>query len=48
MIKGPEHIKNDSTNCPVGVKSNRKIRPSQRTERKKQEGKWENKVIILG
>jgi len=43
MIEGPEHIKNANTNCPVGVRSNRKIRPSQQAARKKQEGKWENK-----
>lgn len=48
MIKGPEHKKTDNTDCPVGIKTNRKVRPSQQTERKRQEGKWENRVIVLG
>ena len=48
MKKGPEHTKNDNTNSSVGVNSHRKIRPSQHAERKKQEGKLEKSVIILG
>jgi hypothetical protein len=48
MKKGPEHEKTDNTNCPVGIKSNRKVRPSQQNERKREEGKWGNRVIIFG